>query len=186
MVIHNIVHKELFKKFVDFAIIVNCIFLAVEDAQVAENGRGTQLGSLIYTMDILFTVLFLMEMVMKVIALGFQEKPFGQTRDWEKERIPPFASYKHHSGEKFRKRGFEELLMEIRPAVGRGFEKAHVWAKRCSEEAYKCLTDTEYINSIPLTSLWMKKYREHRDTWRFGIDTDKQHPFAKGKLDFEK
>lgn len=182
--IHSIVHKDWFVMFIDFSIFLNCLFLALEDAEIQKDKNATTLGRIINITDWFFTVVFIMEMALKVIALGFQKEPYGQTRDWEKCYIPPFASHKIHTGKRCRKGQFEELLMDIRPAIRQGYEVAKQWQYRAMEDAMRMLKDDDYIQSVDMTSFWLQKWRQ--ENWMFGVD--EEDPFKRGddrQLDFE-
>jgi len=183
MVIHSIVHKDWFTGFIDFSIFLNCLFLALEDAEIQKDRNASTLGQVIGVTDWFFTVVFILEMAMKVIALGFQEEPYGQTRDWDKCIIPPFASHQIHNGDRYKLGQFEELLMDSRPNIRRGYNVASKWQFRCLKDAVEMLRDDAYVESVDMTSLWLHKWKT--DKWKFGVD--EEDPFGRGKkqLDFE-
>jgi len=183
MSIHRLVNKDWFMNFIDFCIFLNCLFLALEDAEIQEDPDSSPLGPVIKFTDYVFTAIFVLEMALKVIAMGFQKEPYGQTRDWDKELIPPFASYQIHTGEEYKKRDFEELLMAQRPDIAAGFEKAKSWQYRCQKEAVAMLRDEKYIESVDHTAMWYRKWNENN--WNFGVDPeDPFGPGAEHQLDF--
>lgn len=177
-----LVQKDWFANFIDAAIFANCFFLALEDTRTQEEGRSTVLGEVIYITDWIFTVIFILELVLKVIAMGWQQEPYGQTRDWEKCRVPPFANHLIHTGKRYDKGDFENLLMESRPEIRRGFNKAAPWQKRCMDDIQRMLDDEDYIDSPDIVSLWIQKWK--LEDWMFGVDVE--NPFGKGtKLNFK-
>lgn len=70
-----VIQQWWFSSTIDVAIVASCIFLALENV----NRRGE---SIFKTTEVLFTVLFLLEMVIKMIALGVWKAPWFSDIDW--------------------------------------------------------------------------------------------------------
>ncbi len=64
--IYNIATSPTFEWFIIIVILANCVFLAMENPYNSQN-----MIDIIETSDLIFTIIFLIEMILKVIALGF-------------------------------------------------------------------------------------------------------------------
>ena len=74
----GLVHSSPFQYFIILCILVNCGFLAAEGPDLDPDSDK---GRLFYTMDIVFTTIFIAEMVIKWIALGVFKNPNAYFRD---------------------------------------------------------------------------------------------------------
>ena len=76
---HRIVHWKWFEITIDTLIILNCVFLALESPANQKRWEDT------FTIaDWIFTTLFVLEFVLKVIALGAMKQPFRAKRQWKR------------------------------------------------------------------------------------------------------
>ena len=71
----RIVFNSWFDKFILLTIFANCICLAIEDPSLEEP------DPIIETLDIIFLLIFSVEMILKIIAMGFFMEPHSYLRD---------------------------------------------------------------------------------------------------------
>ena len=70
-----------FDRFILLTIIVNCIFLAIDDPNLPNLDYQT-------IADYFFLVIFTIEMLLKIVALGFALRPYSYLRDpWNIVRL---------------------------------------------------------------------------------------------------
>ena len=76
---HRFVKWTFFDVIIDSFIILNCVFLAMESPAASQ-----VLGNMFTVADIFFTTIFLLEFMLKVVALGAFKHPFRSKRQWKK------------------------------------------------------------------------------------------------------
>jgi len=72
---HEVTNTVAFGIFIDVLIIINCVFLAWENPTNEDK-------SVFRTMDIIFTIIFLGEMILKMVARGVFPTPFFADHQW--------------------------------------------------------------------------------------------------------
>ena len=74
--VNYIIHTGLFQRTIDICIFINCITLASENPSNKDD-------SIFVYLDYVFTTIFVLEMVLKMIAKGVFEYPFFDEHTWK-------------------------------------------------------------------------------------------------------
>ena len=127
---HKLINQRFFEPTIDVLIIINCILLALDEPH-------TKIDSKVFKYsDIIFTILFVAEMLIKIIALGCFPQPFRVKRTWlsliDNETLTFWTEqsyeaivYMHQINNKIR--DVPGLAIECKKSSPDGYYIVHLW-----------------------------------------------------------